>query len=455
MFNPFIAGRIKEFAGIPGPKPAPLLGNAGALNKPNPQTAFLKWGDEFIGLFRIWILWQPWLVLGDPDLIEEVLVRRREDFYKKRPVQALTPILTDIAPFLGNLPTWPEVSAKDLPALPNWHQWLAASLPVMRQTVREHVAKLAAPDAGYADAADTIRRLGFAVWSQTVVGEELGDDALDDLMTLSAIGQDRMGQILTDPKPTIDDKRFEPAWNGWHGRLVALVEKAKAHPDPSRTDLLWYALQAPTPLDTKDLAVALGNVFFGGLFSSTTGLDVALWMLTQHADVKAKVEAELGPVCAGEYDWKALMGAGYTDSVVRESLRMYPPVPVFMRSTAKDREVQLGGHTIPANTSMFISPPAIQRSARFWPEPMTFKPDRWTDEVKEKNPYNSRVFFPFGRGPRSCSGEAMALLFIHVALAEIVTNFGFEVGMGKPWNPETVFAVSAPKDWSCRFSAKG
>lgn len=110
------------------------------------------------------------------------------------------------------------------------------------------------------------------------------------------------------------------------------------------------------------------------------------------------------------------------DHVLRESLRMIPPVVIYGRSVRKDRTTILGDRELPPDTPVLICAETVQRSASHWKDPDTFDPGRWANGGVEANPIGSDYFFPFGRGPRICAGAEMAMLCMKTILASMLAK---------------------------------
>ena len=100
--------------------------------------------------------------------------------------------------------------------------------------------------------------------------------------------------------------------------------------------------------------------------------------------------------------------------VVKETLRLYPPAWVFDRSPLRDLVV--GGFTIPKGANVLISPWVVHRDPAVWPDPESFRPDRFAGD----DPPARTAYFPFGDGPRSCVGNRFAEAEIALVLATIL-----------------------------------
>jgi len=114
----------------------------------------------------------------------------------------------------------------------------------------------------------------------------------------------------------------------------------------------------------------------------------------------------------------------YLTKVIKESLRLYSPVPLLKRYT--ERETKIGGYPIPAGTEIVICPSVIHRLPRYYEEPMTFNPDRW-DEKK-----NDTAYLPFSNGPRNCIGAKFSQIEAKTILTVLLARFRFRLSPEHP-----------------------
>ena len=113
----------------------------------------------------------------------------------------------------------------------------------------------------------------------------------------------------------------------------------------------------------------------------------------------------------------------YTDQVIDESRRLYPPVHGILREATED--VELGGYTVPAGATVSLNQWTVHRDERFYDDPMAFDPSRWTDDLKESLP--RFAYFPFSGGPRRCVGDRFAKLEAKLVLATLTQHHHFEL----------------------------
>ena len=118
----------------------------------------------------------------------------------------------------------------------------------------------------------------------------------------------------------------------------------------------------------------------------------------------------------------------YTERVVKETLRLYPPaIAVFMRQALAD--VEIAGYALSRNSLVQMFPYICQHDARWFPEPETFDPDRFLPERQQALP--PFAYFPFGGGPRVCIGNAFAMMEMTLVAATLLQHLNLELAAGQ------------------------
>jgi cytochrome P450 len=162
------------------------------------------------------------------------------------------------------------------------------------------------------------------------------------------------------------------------------------------------------------------TLFLAGHETTANLMTWTWYLLSQHGEVEAKLHEELDAVLGRRQPTvEDVPRLRYTEMVVAESMRLYPPAWAIGRLALKDHEV--GGYTIPAKSLVLLSPYVTQRDARYFPDPTRFDPERWTEEARESRP--QFAYFPFGGGPRRCIGEGFAWMEGILLLASLARNW--------------------------------
>jgi cytochrome P450 len=182
-------------------------------------------------------------------------------------------------------------------------------------------------------------------------------------------------------------------------------------------DAMCHHVRAAAPLNDPDQAI---TVFLAGHDTTAAALTWAWYLLATHPDVMTRLRRELDAVCRGRDpapdDCARLT---YTSMILEETLRLFPPIGRIGRRPL--REYTVAGHHISPGSAVFLSPFVTQRDPRWWPEPESFDPERWTEDAIGSRPRFAA--FPFGAGPRSCVGGAMARMIGVLVIATIARRW--------------------------------
>jgi cytochrome P450 len=161
------------------------------------------------------------------------------------------------------------------------------------------------------------------------------------------------------------------------------------------------------------------TIFLAGHDTTAATLTWIWLFLGAHPAVEARLRRELGEVL-GDRDPVPddLDRLVYTDMVVKETLRLYPPIGRIGRRPT--RGIELDGVTLERDMPVFLSPFVTQRDARWFEQPDRFWPERWADTAEDRPKF---AWFPFGAGPRSCIGESFARTVIPLVVATVAQRW--------------------------------
>lgn len=175
-----------------------------------------------------------------------------------------------------------------------------------------------------------------------------------------------------------------------------------------------------TGMTDKELLDEVNTLIIAGHETSAGTLNWAWYLLSQHPAVEARVLAELAEAIPGDgFTFDQLMGLNYTACVLKETLRLYPPVWLFSRRAVK--EDRLGEFRVPAGAHLFIAPYFLHRRPELWPDPERFDPDRF-DEARSP-PVDRYAFIPFSAGARRCIGDYFSFVEMQMHLALLAPHF--------------------------------
>ncbi|XP_041950691.1 cytochrome P450 4V2-like [Alosa sapidissima] len=175
-------------------------------------------------------------------------------------------------------------------------------------------------------------------------------------------------------------------------------------------------------LSHEDIQEEVDTFMFEGHDTTAASMNWALHLIGSHPEVQKKVHQELDEVFGSSdrhvtaEDLKKLR---YLECVIKETLRIFPSVPLFARSICED--CHINGFKIPKGVNAVIIPYALHRDPRYFPEPEEFRPERFLPENSlGRHPY---AFIPFSAGPRNCIGQRFAMMEEKVILASVLRRF--------------------------------
>ncbi|XP_077560928.1 cytochrome P450 4V2-like [Haemaphysalis longicornis] len=181
---------------------------------------------------------------------------------------------------------------------------------------------------------------------------------------------------------------------------------------------MWAEEGTLTKIDVRDECTAM---LIGGFDPTANKIAHTLHLLGLHPEAQAKVHGEIDLVCGEGWDTpitnEELKDLTYMDCVLKEALRLYPPVPVVSRTLRKD--ISIGKYTIPRGSVGFVALYFLQRNPRFYEDPDAFKPERFMDPKLA----HTFAFAPFSGGARSCLGQKFSMMQAKILLTHILRRF--------------------------------
>lgn len=175
------------------------------------------------------------------------------------------------------------------------------------------------------------------------------------------------------------------------------------------------------------------TLVLAGHETTAMALTWAWHLLDRNRVQAARLRDELDDVLAGRAPtFEDLPALPFTRAVVAETMRVYPPAWIIGRALTDDLDV--GGWRLPAGSIVVALPWVLHRDARFWPEPLRFRPDRWLDDrgrFDEGAPGQPRgAWFPFGFGARRCIGDQFAWTEASLVLATLAARYAPALAAG-------------------------
>jgi cytochrome P450 len=232
--------------------------------------------------------------------------------------------------------------------------------------------------------------------------------------------------------PTITNMRIWRAVREVHRVVDGFIAAGRARAQ-SGNDLLSRLINAQDELgarmDDRQLRDEATTLYLAGHETTSLTLTWSWYLLAKHPDVEAKLVDEWQTVLGGRMpNADDLSRLQYTEAVITEAMRVYPPVYLIGREATKDLE--LGGYRVRKGYTIFLSQWVSHRDPRFFPDPEQFRPERWLDGLARRLP--KYAYFPFGGGPRVCIGNTFAMIEAAVLLAAIGQQYRFTLASDQP-----------------------
>jgi cytochrome P450 len=257
----------------------------------------------------------------------------------------------------------------------------------------------------------------------------------------------RFRQLVRVPLwvPTPANVRLRRAARELFHVVDGFIAAGRARPHPG-DDLLSRLLAARdehghqmTARQLRDEAMTL---YLAGHETTALTLTWSWYLLARHPQVEERLVAEWRSALGGRTPTADdLTKLPYTDAVITEAMRVYPPVYLIGREATTDLE--LGGYRVKKGYTVFMSQWVSHRDPRYFPDPEAFRPERWLDGLARRLP--KYAYYPFGGGPRVCIGNTFALTEAAILLAAVGQRYRFTVEMDGP--PELSPQITLlPKD---------
>lgn len=166
---------------------------------------------------------------------------------------------------------------------------------------------------------------------------------------------------------------------------------------------------------------------FGGTETVASAIEWAMAELIKSEDDLKKVQQELGEVVGFERKVQEsdLEKLGYLKCVIKETLRLHPPIPLLLHETSADAVIN--GYKIPAKSRVMINAWAIGRDKTTWADPETFNPSRFLGNDAPDFRGTNFGYIPFGSGRRSCPGMQLGLYALELSVAHLCHCFHWEL----------------------------
>jgi cytochrome P450 len=368
--------------------------------------------------------------VNDPDWIHEILVTQVSSFVRERTLKRMKILLGE-----GLITSDDPIHVQQRRIIaPAFHRQRIAGYANQIVSSAAETASRWLPNQPI-DMADQMMQLSLHIVARTLFDSEVTADVLavrDEVNTIMGlynflVAFPRLESVLHWPIPgVIKFRRSRAKLDAVIASMIASRRALSRSQLEHRGDLLSMLMAARDEeasgkrMSDTQVRDELLTIFLAGYETVANALTWTWYLLSQNpaasAKMYAEVDAVLGTSTATVDDFPRLK---YTEQVFAESMRLYPPAWAMGRQSTVP--IELGPYRFPPDTHFFFSQYIMHRSPEYWPDPLTFRPERHTPEARATRP--RFVYFPFGGGRRQCIGEGFAWMEGVLSLATIAQRW--------------------------------
>lgn len=389
-----------------------------------PARLYRAWMAEFkTPFFRSYLV-------NDPALLARVLKERPDDFPKSDRIgEGLRPLLGNSV-FLTNGETWKRQRRIIDPAFEGGR--LRDTFPAMLAAAQASAARLSEGIIEIeAEASHTAADVIFRTLFSLPIEHEIASEVFAEFRAYQR-SQPLLNLAAFVPLPRWMPRFHRPGTRKAAARIRALIGRLTAERQAeiaagrAPDDLATKIMTTADPLtgarfSAKEMTDQVAIFFLAGHETSASALSWALWLLATHPEAQARVAEEARAFMAAP-SFAALHKLKFTRDVFRETLRLYPAVPMMVRETQSPEVFR--GRDVAPGAQVVLSPWHLHRHERFWTLPDEFDPDRW-QRTENKTPARE-AYLPFSAGPRVCTGAGFAMAEGVILLGALLDRWSFE-----------------------------
>ncbi|MDN5861004.1 MAG: cytochrome P450 [Pseudonocardia sp.] len=372
------------------------------------------------------------LLLSRPEHAEHVLVTHQHRYVKAFTYRPLRAFLGD-GLLTSEGETWQRHRRLVQPVFSRRH--VGRFAPAMAEAAGERTAGWA--ERGSVDLAGELRTLTMDIVGRVLFGARLADDSERISRAVTGL-QDSAIYAAYLPGTSPRTRRALAGWlipgvgsaAGTLDQLVdSVIEQRLAHPHDTPTDLLDLLIADPgsEPLTTQEVRDEVSTLVLAGHETTANALAWTFTLLSRYPAAREQLHKEVDEVLAGRApDAADVDKLTWTNAVINEAMRLYPPAWTIERDAVEDDDV--AGVPVPTGASVVISPFLLHRDPDLWPNPEGFDPQRFLPGHTTNRP--KYAYLPFGGGRRICVGGGFAQLEAALILATVAARYRLDLAPG-------------------------
>lgn len=415
-----------------GPKGSLLGGNLMEYRK-DPLRFLTDLQKNYGGVAKIRFGPQKMYVIYDPTLLKEVLLTKHESFIKLKAFQ-------EARLFVG-----------DGVATSEGEKHKRVRRLIQPHFTRAHIQKYARQMAEIVDSelntwkpvgrrvlTDDLSNITFSIIARTLFsleGQEHSRAIREPYELINRMCAERMRLLVSVPLfvSTPKNRAYKDALQALDRAVYEIIKQRRRNPEAGEGDLLSVLMEARNEkgeaMTDQELRDELMIMFIAGHETSANALAWAFSFIFQQPEVEAKLYEEWDRVLQGkpptEADYPQLT---YTQNVLWEAMRLRSPS--FFTGRSAVRDVDIGPVKVKKGQSVLFSPYAIHQNPTYFPDPLTFRPERFENDMLKSIP--QFAYIPFGGGPRGCIGNHFAMLEMVITLCMIGQRYRLRLAPEHP-----------------------
>jgi cytochrome P450 len=406
------------------PKPKRFVGHFPEYGKD--PLAFMINAAKVGGVVAIQMGPFPAVLVTDPAAIEQVLVTNNKDFKKSLATRRVR-VVTGDGILVSNGDIWRQHRRAVQPAFHSeriraWADTMVSETKATTDTWR---------DGATLDIHKEMYELTLRIVVKTLLASDIERDEIETVGRSLAEGTEffdsrfnGLSFFIPTFLPTPANIRVRRAVKRIDAIVFRLIAARRTHPGDGDVISMLLAARndAGQLLSDKEIRDEVMTVFLAGHETTALALTWALFLLARNPAKQDALRQELSSVLkAGALPTLAdIPRLSYTEAVVNETFRLYPPAYAVSRQVIQPTEI--GGQQLGKGSLALVSIYATHRNPDRFPNPDAFEPERWLDGLAKRLPKGG--FVPFAEGPRKCIGSSFAMQEAILALATICSRVG-------------------------------
>ena len=394
----------------------------------NPLDFMTDWAKEYGDVYDLNARFLKVHVFSNPDCIQEVLVRNKLDYAKSDHYKVLKESLGN-GLLISEGAFWKKQRRIAQPAF--HHKSMHNFVQTMVQSTQDCIDKIAAQSSLSID--KQLNSLSLDIVTKCLFGTTLAADVHQvqaAINTGNKFISTRARSIIKWPLwwPLPQNIRYKKARKFSDKLIFGIIEKRQLGTE-NHVDLLSMLMhsvdeETGTTMSSQQLRDECITLFVAGQETTATALTWAFYLLMKHPDKMQKLMLEIETVLGAKTpELSTLSALKYTQMVLEETMRLYPPAWVIARKVL--RNTVLCGYPVEEKAQLILDVYSLHRHPDYWDRPDQFIPERFDEKLKKER--HRYAYIPFGAGQRLCIGNNFALMEMKIALTMFLQKFQFSL----------------------------